>query len=515
MCGSPTSPCWSTNLWYDPDTDPTRWDDWTIFNGEKEITWARQWISEIGSVDWNLSPSCVVLSGTSTGAIYGSSVAFGPDRSWPGSITLQSKRDTRVSGLVFFSPVSWIPAYSSSFPAPHWPTSTDSSALCSPTLAPGTCPESVTGCYNKRPAQFSSFSLDPGIIEAGSVSRWVRDLEPTIPGTQAGEYMVPVFLASGDGAADGNSGFQRDANAPIFQDDYNRQGVAFGGSPFGSACGSTEDCDPDLFQSNLTPPAPSSPLRLHDAWFALNMRLDLAIMDEALGSSFHSSKSRLYLHEDVEWERIPEALSTTGMPPTDASEVPLVDGSYSGSSCSPGQCSLVPTACCSYLNCDLAPVILGWLEDEVLSNGATTAPGVGHRNGGTNPDCYRATTGQVGGRDVTMTVYMDQVPPEYDSAVVFSFATSVNVTLGSGQVLFCFDGGMELLSLSTKREDSSTGTVAWDVPVSSAVMAGQVICTQALISDMCQEDAGPVCTAHTGPFSTFLLSNAQDITILP
>jgi len=68
-CGAMPGPCRDTNLWIDPSS--AAWNDFNMFSGEKEFTWARQWIGENGTNPlYNLDTNRVVVCGTSTGAIY-------------------------------------------------------------------------------------------------------------------------------------------------------------------------------------------------------------------------------------------------------------------------------------------------------------------------------------------------------------------------------------------------------------------------------------------------------------
>ena len=104
MAGS----CWDPNLFYPAGSGP--WNDFNYFYGEKDITWARQFVAANANM-LHVDNARVVLSGTSTGAIYAAFVAYGPNRAWTDpDLSSQSHQDTRVAGLVAFDPVSWIGA---------------------------------------------------------------------------------------------------------------------------------------------------------------------------------------------------------------------------------------------------------------------------------------------------------------------------------------------------------------------------------------------------------------------
>lgn len=68
---SAVGPCISTNLWQNPDTPASHWDDFNYFFGEKDFTWARQWVAEKSDDPLFMFDNTKIVScGTSAGATY-------------------------------------------------------------------------------------------------------------------------------------------------------------------------------------------------------------------------------------------------------------------------------------------------------------------------------------------------------------------------------------------------------------------------------------------------------------
>ncbi|MEW6074402.1 MAG: hypothetical protein AB1726_17640 [Planctomycetota bacterium] len=124
------------------------WEDFDLFWGEKDFTWARQWVAE-NAAGLSLDNDRVIAWGTSAGGVYAAWIALGPTRVFLGATSSQSGQDTRCAGYVGDLPLAWLPAYADVYPALHWP---DVNGQAAPTVA----------------------DVAPGILAAASPSTWIR-----------------------------------------------------------------------------------------------------------------------------------------------------------------------------------------------------------------------------------------------------------------------------------------------------------------------------------------------------
>lgn len=484
-----TLTCRDTNLWIDPAS--AEWDDFDVYSGEKEFTWARQWIGEHGA-DHLLDTDRVVVCGTSTGAIYSAFLAFGPNRAWGPLVSFpgQSRQDTRVAGMVAFEPNVWVRALSTTSPGVHWPSSTDPLDDCGSTGIP--CIQGGP-CYNRRAPTTSTAGF--GLVEQSSISRWVRAIE-------GDEQPTPVFIASGDGGF--TTGFARDANLPAHAADYERHLINLG-------CGTAVGPNPALVTGDPLLEYSAGPeLFLHDSWNAINFRIDLALLDVLSGDTTHALRSRLYLQEGQAWGNLPPCLSLVApSPPTSASEVTYLDGTFPDYN----PCPCPPTEPLSAINnVALAPDVVTWMEAAIgvergagavvrnppLVGGSVGPPCVPSVVNG-NLDVYRATTPWDG---LPVLVEIDLDGTGYDEADLLFFeepsAPCEEFVLGGGRTVLC--------DLSTALDDLSTGFVAADmdgvvrITLGAGTPPGASFCTQAVLRD-------------TSGMQTYALTNAVDLTV--
>lgn len=465
------------NLWYEPGT--AQWDDFSLFYGEKEFLWARQWVGEHGAGQM-LDTDRVVVCGTSTGAIYASFLAFGPNRAWDGSHSSQAQQDTRVAAVVAFEPNTWIKGLSPALPGVHWPSSSNALSICTP--GSGGCNGGGT-CFNRRASTLGSGNpVATGLLEESSISRWVREIE------DASELSTPAFIAAGDGLV--TTDFARDAED--YPEDYERYW-----------------CDPDpegedpcengltLGDPLLAFPSSGPPLRLHDSWYAINFALDLEMLDAATGTTFHEENSRLFLQDGHTWSNLPPHLSVGGMvPPDTAADVLLLDDTYANH----GNLQSID-------NPDLVPQVITWM-DEVLGIehpgstafrnpalvGPSSVPNV-------NPALYTLDDVRQG-LSTKVTIDLSNSDYELASVLVFTdaYAPGTELVLSGGQALLC-DLGSYLFSLPFAQKSSSTGKVTLQLgPATPA--CGVTFTTQGVLVDF----------PKTMPFA---LTNAQDVTVLP
>ena len=130
-----------------PEGSP-EWEDFNLFWGEKDFTWARQWVAE-SATTLNLDNDRVVVWGTSSGSIYSGWIALGPTRTFATATSSQALQDTKCAGLVGNLPLAWLPAYDDNFAATHWPD--------------------VNGL-----AAAKVLDAAPGVLAAASPSTWIR-----------------------------------------------------------------------------------------------------------------------------------------------------------------------------------------------------------------------------------------------------------------------------------------------------------------------------------------------------
>lgn len=475
---APTGSCWDTNLWYPPGS--AEWDDFSLFWGEKDFTWARQWVAE-NAATYDIDNDRIVVCGTSTGSIYSAFLAYGPNRAWGGGFSSQAQQDTRVAGIVAFEPNTWVKALRTTWGGVHWSSSTDSGDVCGPTGV-GCVFGSPALCYNRRATVLDGGLGDvaDGLLESTSVSRWVRELE------DASERPTPTFIASGDGFA--TTGFQRNANLVPFAADYDRHlSALLCGTGVGP--GTLVSGDPLLaFTSG------ADELRLHDSWFAMNFMVDLAMLDDTLGRPFHEHRSRLFLQSGHAWGYLPPCLSTTASPPTSAAEVLGLDGTYLGEGFGTQ----------SIENTGLAPKVIDWMENELC---VERTPGVTCRNPvvagpGATPNAnysnYDVATSFTG---VPTPVEIDlNQSPGYELAAVLIFtapyAPGSEIVLASDQVVLC---DLSTLLVTTDFDVADVdGVVRFDLGAASP--GSPDFYTQAVLVD-------------AQGLMPFALTNAQDLTL--
>ncbi len=134
--------------------------------------------------------------------------------------------------------------------------------------------------------------------------------------------------------------------------------------------------------------------------------------------------------------------------------------------------------------------------DNLWAGGFADACGgsVVHRNGGVNPDSYRATEPWNGG---AMYAEIDLTTTGHALALLVGFSTPFSFTLGNGATLLVniADSNGELLAQLTAGGPLATYTI--DIPLNPA-FCGFTAYTQAL---------------QIGAVSPFALSNAQDVTV--
>lgn len=475
---APTGGCWDTNLWYPPGSP--QWDDFDLFWGEKDFTWARQWVAENAGT-YSIDNDRIVVCGTSTGSIYSAFLAYGPNRAWGGGFSTQAQRDTRVAGMVAFEPNTWVKALRTTWGGVHWGSSTSAAMLCGSTGV-GCVFGSPAACYNRRATILDGGVGDvaPGLLESTSVSRWVRELE------DASERPTPTFIASGDGFA--TTGFQRDANLAPFAADYDRHlSALLCGTGVGP--GTLVSGDPLLaFTSG------ADELRLHDSWFAMNYMVDLAMLDDTLGRPFHEHRSRLFLLDGHDWDHLPPCLSKTASPPASAAEVLGLDGTYAGEGFGTQ----------SIENTGLAPQVIAWMERELC---VERTPGVACRNPvvagpsatpNANFSNYATATSFTG---VPTAVEIDlKQSPGYELAAVLIFtapyAPGSELVLAGDQVILCDLGTL----LFTTAFDVADGDGVVRFTLGAPAPASPPFYTQAVLVD-------------AQALMPFALTNAQDLTV--
>jgi len=213
----------------------SEWDAPNIHWGEKDVTWARQYVGRYaqasdphgpGGSPWpklDIDEDLIVCMGQSAGSVYAAFVSLGADRAY-GSAWEQTSQSTASAGFVGFECPGWLPALAGGFPGLHW-TRPDGTAA--PFIA----------------------DADPEALAAASPSRWIRE-----PGSLAPQ--VPAFLAYADGIASTDRRRETAGGACIAPGapDYPRLG------------------DPCL--RDAIPPV-RAPLAIHDFWFGTSLDDDL------------------------------------------------------------------------------------------------------------------------------------------------------------------------------------------------------------------------------------------------
>lgn len=478
------SACWDQNMYYDPSSGADEaWNDFNYFFGEKDFLWARQYIAEhsgeddVGEPDeFFVDNDRIVVAGTSTGAHYAASLAFGPNRAWGtmlGGIPVssQSQQDTRVAGLIMLEPVCWWPAFKAdvSEGGVHFSRSDDP----------------LDPLYRER-TLLGGIGMIESIdqIERGSSSSWARADDAT---------RLPVFIANGDGGF--TTGFSHRPPS-LFPNVYDRRS------------GSTaSDQDPSIADGAF--PVILPVMLLHDTWFALILREDLRLKDEL----FHNWHSRLMLRADTVWDDIHPIFWEPGVvaPLGGAEDITIVDDEY-GTACKEGG-----SDCSSQSNVDLGGRIREWAERELC---VETVPGVGCRNSGRNYGTLRTSAGVIG-EDLVITVDASNMEDRYDHVGFLAFldvgaddplcklnyyvqlldqyVLVLDCELANGNLL---EGSGPSGSNYHPIPPSRVLTFTAPIPDTGGFSAGDLIVLQACVYDL---------EAPFGGFPAIALTNAQDI----
>lgn len=451
--------CRDPNLAYPPAMFPDEWDDYEVFYGEKDFTWARQFVADharpLGDSDPSNDPDLVIdngkvlACGVSCGATYAAFVALGPNRA-RSSGSAQVQQDTRCAGLIAFEAPTWWPAFPEAFPAAHWPRESE---------------------IRQRAGFLSSWPLpnpldnppEESVLEASSISSWMRD----VPGLTASERPQPkCFFAYVDGLG-------------LCEDDPQY-----------------EEYDRDLAVAPTLRRLPE--LFLHDSWFGLVAKQDLLAIDAALGDTFHRTHSRLFLQDDVPTNELFGCLPPTALTPFRSFGwescssyqtpvaggthfCPIVDGTFVRQN---AVGSGLPVAAID--NTDLWRYLFCWMSEEfdvpLLFN-------VTWRNGGSNPDVYDATTPRV-----NHPFDMSAVAGPSTFGIFIGMDTPVSAVLGGGQVLLV--AGTELFNSGLVFAAGGSIDYTLTVPANPALCGVQVY-TQAVL----------------GGSPPFKLTNAQDLIV--
>jgi len=423
-CAGPPGACRDPNLYYSPDSP--EWQDPSIFYGEKDFTWARQYVAHHARPGGDGDPSndpdlCidndrVVAVGVSCGALYAAFLALGPNRAFENGISPQLAEDTRVAGLIAFEAPTWWPAYWSYLFAFHWPRANDPLVRAT-TLGPGP----------PNPGATSPAESD---LRESSMSWQIRQIPSQDPAERS---FAKCFLAYKDP-------FGMCESLPPGWGYYNR----------------TPGTNPALQRVDLLGQGWS----LHDPWSGIAAKQDLLWVDRQLGTQFYRDASRLFLGDQA---LVAEAAGC--LPPLAPPHVTDVDGtvvsafSY-GWQWNGGQ--YPPSASCvSYQTPrgdHYCPIVDGAFRDQSGAEADKNTnlwgplfcwmstefdvpyqnPAVGFRNAGTNPDVFRSEVPFVG-EDFTMCLDLEGEP--YSIAAFIGWDTPTEFVLGGGQVLLEIDAG--------------------------------------------------------------------------
>ena len=451
--------CRDPNLVYPPSMFPSEWNDYQVFYGEKDFTWARQFIADharpLGDSNPSNDPDLVidnakvVACGVSCGATYAAFVALGPNRARTSGST-QVQQDTRCAGLIAFEAPTWWPAFPAAFPAVHWPRETE---------------------VRERAGFMSSYPVsnpldnppEESVLEASSISSWMRD----IPGLAAGVRPQPkCFFAYVDGLG-------------LCEDDPQHEAY-----------------DRDLAVAPDLRRLPE--LFIHDSWFGIVAKQDLLEVDAALGNNFHATHSRLFLQDDVPigagFGCLPPAALTTfrsfGWQGCSSYQTPVSGGTHycpivDGTFVRQNEVgSGLPVSAID--NTDLWRHLFCWMSEEF---DVPLFYNVSWRNGGANPDVYVATTPRV-----NHSFDMTAVPGPSTFGIFLGMDTPISVTLGGGQVLLVT--GTELFNTGIVFAAGGSIDTSLTVPANPA-LCGLQLYTQAVL----------------GGSPPFKLTNAQDLIV--
>lgn len=458
--GLPTG-CRDPNLFYDPDADYPAyrtWYDFKYFFGEKDLAWAVQFVKNdavgldtLTGGNFQIDTARIILAGTSTGGIYSSFLAFGPNRAWGGIYGAQMSTDTRVAGLIWFEPTAWPPALpvtrpqGGTYQGAHWPESFI---------------ESESEFYYRSPI-INATPTEP-LLLSGAL-RIARENRP----------LIPVFIASGDGSFI-TSGFGRNANESQFEqdEDFDRYGPAMPAPP------PFVDGDPIVYfptgiDSGTMEPIPE--FRLHDAWNVVSLARELRNIDD----KFHERYTRAFLRDDVEFNRWPATETISGIAPNasnpDLEDIPLLFGTYAAAN------AAVSGFSPSVDHPGLAGRVVNWMKRTFCIEGY---PGVYCRNVEPNCPVLIGTTFIQGGTS-TITVAMNEAPEVYDAALLLGFGAAATLLDTNGEYILCVDDGRgELLGQGMQVKDSS-GIVQYTISIpNDPSLQGTAIYTQARLIDL-------------------------------
>lgn len=420
------------NLFYPADDGngmPTdEWESCELFYGEKDFTWARQYLAEHAG-ELEIDDDLVVASGVSCGSTYAAFVALGPDRArTSGSSLLQ--QSTRCAGFLGFETPAWWPAFNDEVTAPHW--------------------EGASA--GKRAATMADVPADT--LARASVSRWIRE-----SGSLAAD--TPALLVFDEGLA-------ADAMADLERDDGNGgcgDWPAASGDPCLTdallPCVDCNDFDPLCALLGLSSGCFCNPLvsrfcagsstdiidytRAHDSWNGIVLQQDLL----------------LYGHPDS------QLLLETGVPSAHpglpALQTQVFTDTTGGFVPSTIEDPLVVEAALSWL-CALRDDVLG------ISSGCAAAT---YRNAAPNPASLSVTPPVLGG---TMACVVDLDTTGHTMAQVIGLDSPDTMQLAT-YVLLCQDLGSGILFQQTASGPIAIVQVA--IP-NGTYMVGSTLCVQAI-----------------------------------
>jgi hypothetical protein len=420
------------NIFYpteDGGGSPTpEWENFELFWGEKDFTWARQYLAE-NATELDLDNDVVVTSGVSSGAIYAAFVALGPDRAHA-SGSSQVMQSTQCAGFIGFETPAWFPAFNPEVPAPHW--------------------EGPTAGY--RAVTMGDASTSD--LAASSVSTWIRETGSLAAST-------PALLVYDEGVAavdpadferdDGSGGCDAwpaatgdpcltDALLPCI-DCHDLDGIcALIGFPQGCFCNplvSRFCAGSDVEIIDFT--------RAHDSWNGVVLLQDLLTYGHP-DSQLLMETGVMTAHPDLPALQTAIYTDTSGTFPASAMDDPLV-----------------------------RQYALSWLcqlRDDVKGTSSDCPAGV-YRNESPNAASLSLTPPILG---KTMTCVVDLDTTGHPLAQVIGLDTPASIPLGT-YVLLCQDSGSGILFQST-----ASGPLAiMDIAIPNGTyMAGSMFCVQAI-----------------------------------